>query len=95
MGSEWLLLIVFYHLPHPQALRMLRTWRKAAKAQAFARVRKSLEGRLLLAKPDFCYSILDLQAKVKYLCIFSDKWVSLGVLLLNPLNTALSLYSAT
>ena len=43
---------------------MLRTWHKAAKAQAFARVRKTLEGRLLLAKPDFCYSILDLQAKV-------------------------------
>jgi|LauGreDrversion2_5_1035112.scaffolds.fasta_scaffold450832_2 dynein heavy chain len=45
---------------------MLRTWRKAAKAQAFARVRKSLEGRLLLAKPEFCYSILDLQAKVGF-----------------------------
>ena len=47
-----------------QHIRMLRTWRAAAKAQAFERVRRSLEGRLLLAKPEFCYTIMDVHSKL-------------------------------
>lgn len=46
------------------ALRMLRTWRAAAKSRHFDRIRKSLESRLFLAKPEFCYTIQDVFAKI-------------------------------
>ncbi|GAX74205.1 hypothetical protein CEUSTIGMA_g1654.t1 [Chlamydomonas eustigma] len=46
------------------ALRYLQNWRKAAKAQAFDKVCKILEGRLLMAKPDFCFSIMEIQTKL-------------------------------
>lgn len=47
--------------------RYLRTWRSSARAQAFDRVRKKLEARLMCAKPEFCYTLMDLQHKVRML----------------------------
>ncbi|GFH11917.1 uncharacterized protein HaLaN_07502 [Haematococcus lacustris] len=45
------------------AHRMFRKWRKAARQQAFEKVRKALELRLFLAKPDFCFTLMDLRSK--------------------------------
>lgn len=41
------------------AQRMFRKWRAAARSQHFEKVKKKLESRLFLAKPEFCFAIMD------------------------------------
>ena len=40
-------------------------WRGNARSSHFERLRSKMEGRLLLAKPDFCFAIMDIGAKVR------------------------------
>ncbi|GIL57271.1 hypothetical protein Vafri_12526 [Volvox africanus] len=44
--------------------RYLRIWRSSARSSHFERLRAKMEGRMLLAKPDFCFTIMDVGAKV-------------------------------
>jgi len=44
--------------------RMFRTWRSAARAQHFEKVRQKLESRLFYAKPKFCFAVMDIAHKV-------------------------------
>eukprot|EP00201_Polytomella_parva_P019465 CAMPEP_0175041300 /NCGR_PEP_ID=MMETSP0052_2-20121109/1829_1 /TAXON_ID=51329 ORGANISM="Polytomella parva, Strain SAG 63-3" /NCGR_SAMPLE_ID=MMETSP0052_2 /ASSEMBLY_ACC=CAM_ASM_000194 /LENGTH=471 /DNA_ID=CAMNT_0016303781 /DNA_START=98 /DNA_END=1509 /DNA_ORIENTATION=- len=44
-------------------LRYMRTWRAGARKQHYENLKQKLESRLLYAKPDFCYTIMDIGAK--------------------------------
>ncbi|PNH03664.1 Dynein heavy chain 7, axonemal [Tetrabaena socialis] len=44
--------------------RYLRIWRSSARSSHFDRLRAKMESRMLLAKPDFCFTIMDIGAKV-------------------------------
>ncbi|KAG2436335.1 hypothetical protein HXX76_006644 [Chlamydomonas incerta] len=44
--------------------RYLRMWRSAARSSHFERLRAKMEGRMLVAKPEFCFTIMDIGAKV-------------------------------
>ncbi|KAG2482389.1 hypothetical protein HYH03_018685 [Edaphochlamys debaryana] len=44
--------------------RYLRMWRSAARLSHFERLRAKMEGRMLLAKPEFCFTIMDIGSKV-------------------------------
>ncbi|KXZ49087.1 hypothetical protein GPECTOR_23g2 [Gonium pectorale] len=44
--------------------RYLRIWRGSARSSHFERLRAKMESRMLLAKPDFCFTIMDIGAKV-------------------------------
>ncbi|GLC60995.1 hypothetical protein PLESTB_001703900 [Pleodorina starrii] len=44
--------------------RYLRIWRGSARSSHFERLRARMESRMLLAKPDFCFTIMDVGAKV-------------------------------
>ncbi|GLC41774.1 hypothetical protein PLESTM_001238200 [Pleodorina starrii] len=44
--------------------RYLRIWRGSARSSHFERLRTRMESRMLLAKPDFCFTIMDVGAKV-------------------------------
>lgn len=42
----------------------MRIWRSSARTSHFERLRLKMESRMLLAKPDFCFTIMDIGAKV-------------------------------
>lgn len=48
------------------ARRYLRFWREGARALHFERLKAKIEQRMFFAKPDFCYAIMEIGAKVRW-----------------------------